>query len=172
MIYNDIYKVSKEYQKPPRESVYFPVWKEALKWIRTPIYELGCGVGQLAQLIPDNMYVGGVDFSQVAIEMATKSNPAKRFVCKNIYNLNTIQADTVLCMEVLEHLHIDRYVIEILKPKTIFIFSVPNFWSKTHVRTFKDLNAIIKRYGIRVMDYKKITFTGTQSIIHLVKSEI
>jgi len=151
--YNNVYSNSLEYSKRPKDSIYFPIWSTILSLTNSDehLIEIGCGPGQLANLLLNNgrMYCFGFDYSEVAIGMAQRLNPDFKdlFRVMDIYQEKELPDGlTVICTEVLEHLDDDLYVINLLKPGTRFIFSVPNFQSKTHKRTFKGISDICYRY--------------------------
>lgn len=75
------------------------------------VLDLGCGLGHIADMISDADYLG-VDFSEFCIEYARGNikNPNARFVQADLCTLRYLssivgeQFDTVLLLEVLEHL--------------------------------------------------------------------
>jgi len=74
--YNKVYKDTKEYHIPYKESRYFPLWKKIETYINMDdkILELGCGSGQLAHYLYDcgiKKYKG-IDISSEAIKLAKK----------------------------------------------------------------------------------------------------
>lgn len=158
-----MYSTSKEYNKKPENSVYFPIWNSIIKMVKQKecIVEIGCGSGQLANLLIRNRknYKWGFDYSHVAVDKAKERNP-EHTTCFDVTDIYTRKklpnVCTVICTEVLEHLDNDMHVIDILEPGTRFIFSVPNFWSKTHKRVFKNIDEIANRY-------KSLTFKHTQT---------
>jgi len=167
--YDKVYTSNKEnkgqYTLDPENSMYYPVWSEALKYIRKKKYkvaDLGCGPGQFAKLLLNRgyMFMYGVDFSYKAIDMAKEMNPEykDKFYNKNLldpsaYNIDKYKVAT--CFEVLEHIEKDTNVISFIPSDTIFIFSVPNYWAKGHVRVFNNEEEIIDRYA-SLLDFVKI----------------
>lgn len=145
-----------EYLKNPYQSIYFPIWKKINEILtkKEKIFEIGCGAGQLAWYLlqQEKNYYKGIDFSEVAIEKAKllniHNNLYGRFSVGNIYELEqqNIICDTIICCEVLEHLEKDISIFNILPANIRFIFSVPNYMSKSHVRCFKDIQEIRTRY--------------------------
>ncbi len=166
--YDKIYKQNKnkggEYSKPPLKSIYANVWLKALSILSKSerIFDLGCGPGQFARLLIKNKYnfIYGIDFSEQAIKMAQSLNTKfkKFFYVKNIkdelvYNLHRF--DTVVSFEVLEHITEDLSVVENIPSGKRFIFSVPNYWTKGHVRVYESSEEIVKRYS-ELLDIKAI----------------
>lgn len=146
--YDMVFSESPVYSIDPEESIYYPLWlrvKEMLTDDR--VFELGCGTGQLAQMIEN--YIRGIDFSPVAIEMAKKRNPGKVFQLTNLDNLKEKDfrgVDTVIMIEVLEHLKNDVGLIDVIPQGKRVILSVPNFMSESHVRIYTGLKDIEERY--------------------------
>ena len=138
------------------------IWRIILKeLIREPnkILDLGCGgvaFGMLC-LQHGHVYVG-VDFSQVAIDDAKAKMPEGEYHLVDLReDLDIIEQgdyDTIIAIEFFEHINKDREVIEAIPSGKRVVFSVPNFWSKDHVRVFENEEAIISRYGA-LLDIKK-----------------
>jgi len=178
--YNQVYATSKEYKKNPNQSIYFSMWKDILSAIddHEEIVELGCGSGQLANILLSNnkKYLFGIDYSHEAIKLAKYINSENHdlFFVRNIYDIKPgeIKADVVICTEVIEHLDNDSHVFEILSPGTRVLFSVPDFWYKTHKRIFKNMDEIKDRYKkIQVFGHKEF-ITKNRNKIFLVNSQI
>jgi len=156
--YNEVYLKGgskQEYAKEPEQSIYFPVWDKIRTIIakKERIFEIGCGVGQLANILLKNNknYLQGIDFSKVAIEKATELNSSYRseFDVGDIYyfDFSSVFYDTIICCEVLEHIEKDVEIISKLSPNIRFIFSVPNYNSESHLRKFDNKEQIEERYG-------------------------
>ena len=131
-------------------SNYFPLWKQLVNLIRSvgvperpDVLEIGCGSGQLAQLLLrefDPEYVG-VDRSSVAIRWAKELNPgdADRFVLGRVEDQKALLGRSwwaVIAMEALEHLVDDLSVLARLRRGTRVFFSVPTFTHPSHARYF------------------------------------
>lgn len=179
--YNRVYASSEEYRKNPLNSRYINIWKDILRLTdesNESIIEIGCGSGQLARLLLDNdrNYLYGFDYSQEAIRVAKELNPdySYLFHVKDIYSLKyeELKADTVICTEVLEHLEDDLFVIDILPSGTRFIFSVPDFWYKSHKRVFKSISDIKSRYAGIDMQGFQAHKTPANNTIFLIDSVI
>lgn len=116
------------------------------------IIELGCGSGQLAELLVRKgyNYLMGVDFSKVAIDMAYERLKNKdMFLLYDLYDLDLsmMTFDTVICLETFEHIDGDIEVIEKIPTGKRVIFSVPDFDDPAHVRFFKSNTELVDRYG-------------------------
>lgn len=163
--YDEVYKKGGMYSKHYQASPYFKVWKKSIdliKEIKNPnILEIGCGVGQFANMLFDQGFkeYRGFDYSDEAIKIAKQTNPhdCKKFQVDNAYNSKIFQENynTVIIFEVLEHLKEDFLVLNKVKSGVNVLFSVPNFDSASHVRYFKDKNDIIQRYS-EIVDIKDI----------------
>ena len=142
------------YLKPYQESVYFQMFNTAIHHLgrlrARSVLEVGCGNGAFAQMVYDqtNTKYRGFDFSPVAVDMA--SERCSQF---DIYTADAMDGssyrgdyDTIVCLEVLEHLPDDMEVISNWLPGTSFVCSVPNFNSKYHERFFSNEDAVLDRY--------------------------
>lgn len=159
--YNEAYKASVEYRKEPEDSMYIEVWNKALSLIKNErILDFGCGPGQFAKLLLKNgkRFVKGYDFSNEAIILAQRANPQHKrsFIVKDLLKIEKTPAyDVVICFEVLEHITKDIEVIKKIGSGKRFIFSVPNYDYKSHVRKFETTDEILLRYN-PFLDIKKI----------------
>jgi len=124
------------------------------------IMDRGCGPGLLAEMaIARGMhYANGIDFSMEAIHAAEERVPNVSFFVSDLergpYDDESFLKHKHLSgkpcqvfVEVLEHLKDDRRVIEWIPPGTRVVGSVPKFWSRGHVRRFKNLDSVYHRYG-------------------------
>lgn len=165
--YNRAYKDggwNKEYFKHYANSNNYETWKKVTSWITEipdcKIIEIGCGPGQLANMLFDNGIIDyhGIDFSKVAINIAKTKNPnfAHCFDVEDAFKSEIFHLDynVVIILEVLEHIEDDIILLKRIKGPTRVIFSVPNFDSQAHVRWFTDKDEIIERYS----DIVKIDF--------------
>lgn len=163
--YDEIYMYSEEYKKDFLNSLYYSLYKNTfeiiLKKSVTSILEVACGVGTFATMLHCSNFKGkyiGFDFSKVGVEKARLKCPQYTFLCENIYTTNlffSVDYDTVIMHEVLEHLQDDIGTLRKIKHNSFIIASVPQFDFKSHVRFFKDEKQIVYRYG-RCIDIEKI----------------
>lgn len=161
--YDDIFKTSKLYslEASGYDCRYTEMYNEVISNLTKDdkILELGCGTGQLAEMIIKGgfKYVQGVDFSDEAIKIAKQRIQADFFLCDlNLYRFY-IDYDTVIATEVFEHITTDLEIISRLKKGTKVIFSVPNYNNAAHVRFFETSEAVSERYGSLFEDYKVAT---------------
>jgi SAM-dependent methyltransferase len=134
-----------------------------------PVVDLGCGSGYLASALEEVNYIGkyvGLDYSPVAIEMAQACFQNRQLIIPEFENFNEnrynfhiqdlrfwepgvsdVTHKTVYtCFEVLEHLDSDTDLVALVPARSRFIFSVPNYWSRSHVRTFDSVGTAFTRY--------------------------
>lgn len=162
--YDDIYQNEPMYRRDAEDSQYFPVWLKIYGKIGTneKVADFGCGTGQLGKMMIQGGidFVLGVDFSPSAIEMAKYKNPSHRdkFVIGDIYKQSTYEIvlfDCAIFSEVFEHLERDLIPIHCLSEGTHIIFTVPNYYTDSHVRAFKDEDGV-KDYYSKLVDIRSI----------------
>ncbi|UZP66660.1 methyltransferase domain-containing protein [Desulfovibrio mangrovi] len=166
--YDEVYKrggTGKAFFKHYSESLYYESWNLVISLLKEDqpkhVLDIGCGVGQFAQMAHDLLpslegYVG-VDFSETALEMAAKNCPQATFLRKNIVeeSLDDLLCDFIVCLEVLEHIEDDLPLLYNLPKNVDIIFSVPNYDSLGHVRHFSNEKEVLDRYA-RAIDIVKI----------------
>ena len=144
------------YDRPYRESHYFPLYKavfdEVVRLGGQKILEVGCGSGSFAHLLFDNSRLDyhGFDFSEAAIIKArARTGKPDRFSVARAGDdaLMRRPYDTIVCLEVLEHIEGDLEVIEGWKTGCQCVCSVPNFDQADHVRFFRHEDEVRNRYG-------------------------
>lgn len=136
------------------ESVYFRVWEQVADRIDTDegVLEIGCGSGQLAQLLMDRglKRYRGFDFSEFAVDLARQRLPDVEFHVADARTTSLLDEaayEVALCTEVLEHLDDDIGLLERIRPGARVLATVPNFDSTSHLRFFTDEAAVVERYG-------------------------
>lgn len=174
--YDKIFSTSGKYKSSYNTSIYLNSWNLAVEWLKddqveqdVSILDVGCATGQFAELLKDqnfNQYKG-LDFSPSAIQIAKERIPswADSFEVADIFQTDLFQTTpyTHACIfEVLEHLNEDIQVLNLLKPKTKILASVPNFWDPAHVRVFKNADEVITRYQsvMNFVEVKEIPIAG------------
>lgn len=146
------------------------------------IFEIGCGSGQFANMLFDNGYKNytGIDFSKNAIKLAIKANSEHKsnFLTGDVFDFlgkkhDEFSSTIFIAFEVLEHIKKDMELLSVLKNiggKGV-LFSVPSFKSFNHLRTFKDLSEIKKRYDmLNIMEYFSLPASkiDKSKIFHIV----
>ena len=169
--YDSIYSHESQYRGSPEDSPYFPVWEKIIEKIgdMERVADFGCGPGQFAELLirRDKWFVLGADFSPKAIEMAEFrishapvyfTVPKGRFWLTDLYKpwtYSIVKFDCAIFSEVLEHLEHDLVPLNFLPSNTHVIFSVPSYYTQSHLRVFERAEEIIDHYG-KVIDIKDI----------------
>jgi 2-polyprenyl-3-methyl-5-hydroxy-6-metoxy-1,4-benzoquinol methylase len=135
-------------------SLYYFLWSVIVD--RMPeaasVLEIGCGTGQLAELLGDRdvrQYVG-FDFSAAAVKMARQRSPHLQFEVDDALTTRLLSSsgyDTLICTEVLEHIEADREVVRRVRPGVRCLITVPNFPHVSHVRQFAAPSDVSVRYG-------------------------
>jgi 2-polyprenyl-3-methyl-5-hydroxy-6-metoxy-1,4-benzoquinol methylase len=152
--YDKAYDSDEKYRVHYKQLSYYPVYQIAYGMITdiedADILELGCGTGQFAQMLWDNghqCYLG-VDFSNIAIGIAQGKSP-HMFEVGDIrsYKIDKDLFNTVVMIEVLEHINDDIAVIKNIPEGMNVIMSLPDFNDPGHVRVFRDKDSIRFRYG-------------------------
>lgn len=155
-----MYVVNRQlYDVEPRASAYFPAWRTLLDRLpdKAAILEVGCGSGQLAQLLVQEghqPYVG-FDFSREAIDMARRRLPEGEFVVADARTTDLFESaayDVAVCTEVLEHVDDDRGLLRRIPPGVRVIATVPTFDSTTHLRFFPEASDAYERYRRELED--------------------
>lgn len=149
--YNEVFaKDLAWYACDPEKSQYYPIWSKMISFIRGRVLELGCGVGQGAQLIvrSGKHYVAGIDFSPVAIEKARERNPSLNFLCADMMDVNfdDYEYDTVYSSETFEHIKDDYALLGKIPSGKQIVLSVPDAHAIGHMRYFESLDDVRLHY--------------------------
>jgi len=176
--YDERYRVSRIYREHYSKVFYYKVWNCVVDGLvkDDKILELGCGTGQLAQLLYDKGFTNyiGIDFSRVAIEIAKARVPSFTFINDDLNNIDySNYADfKFVSTETFEHLKND---IELIKkfPKSSIVFSVPNRMAKLHYRKYPSEAFIRDRYK-SILNVNNVTALrlGGGKIIFVVEANI
>jgi len=146
------------YAADPEQCQYFPIWSRMVEQIKGPVIDVGCGVGQCAQLIVrrGHEFVVGLDFSKVAIQKATKRNPGLEFVCDDVmlFNFTKYNYNTIFSSETFEHIKDDLGFLERIPWGKRIVISVPNAHAIGHMRYFDSIEDVKNRYKSHIeIDY-------------------
>lgn len=146
--YDKVFEQSSDFNCHYKDSKHYPMWLTAVRFIKGSITELGCGTGQFAHLLSDLGYNNykGYDYSGSGIKKC-KERCNLDFIQKDFAELGEIESETVIALEVLEHIENDIELIGKIKKGARVIFSVPNFTEPSHVRIFNNKLKILERYG-------------------------
>jgi len=165
---------------PLEESPWLPMYRAAASLIPAtdqPIVDLGCGTGRFARLLVDEGFsnVSGMDFSRKAVAEASGYVPEAIFGVQDLREFvvnDEIEGGTVFtCLEVLEHLENDLNLIERIPAGLRLVFSVPNYWSESHLRRFIGPRDVFDRYSslLEFDAWQMVELTSTHAI-HVFRS--
>ena len=156
MFYDASFRDHEHWRRHYTRSPFYPMWTVIADRVcrsgASSILDIGCGPGQVAQLLRDKgieEYVG-IDFSAERVKRATQACSRFQFVEMDIFESTILSEhgyDTVLCLEFLEHVDQDTAVVERIRQGTLFWASVPNFGDRAHVRYFHEVKEVEDRYG-------------------------
>jgi 2-polyprenyl-3-methyl-5-hydroxy-6-metoxy-1,4-benzoquinol methylase len=141
-------------------------------WREPKIMDLGCGTGRFARLLYNRGYEHylGIDFSDVRISIAQFYVPQYEFRVQGVLAPETQRLyndfNTFVILEVLEHINFDVPLLKALPSGANVILSVPNYGADSHVRKFKNLGAVNRRYGkiLRVIDERTVWLSSDNKI--------
>jgi trans-aconitate methyltransferase len=145
------------------QSRYYPVWTVvADRLIRRgvrSVLDIGCGPGQVGELLHDRGITGyiGIDFSAARIAHARQLCPTLRFEQRDVLANAALEEfiyDACLCLEFLEHVDRDKEVLRQLRPGTYFLGTVPDFPYMEHVRHFRSAEEVSARYAECFQDFR------------------
>jgi len=128
--------------------------KVVSRWVAgNSVLDLGCGVSLVANMIDSREYLG-IDFSQEAIDASRRicENPNATFLTGSVFDEDLLpdrMYDTVIAVELLEHLDDPHRVIELAtaRCKQRLIMTVPrDMRAPSHVKqkwTRQDIHSLI-----------------------------
>ena len=171
---------------PLEESGWLPLYTEAASWVdaNADVVDLGCGTGRFCHALVKKEHYGGfvgIDFSQAALDEA-----ARYLADIKTSDLELVRCDlrewqpsptragnaTYVSLETMEHLADDGDVdlVRRIPPGHRLIFSVPNYDSEAHVRTFRNAGDLWERYGhlVEFRRWSLIDLGGPRWLVHLV----
>lgn len=172
---------------PFQDSPWRELYEEAARWI--PVHEevvdLGCGTGRfLHALHVQDHYapIWGIDFSAQALAEAERYHETIGWTTRPTFERADLRewqpeplraGNTVyVCLETLEHLQDDLALVRRIPPGHRFIFSVPNYDSEAHLRTFRSVGAVWKQYG-RLVNFHRwslIELDGPRRAVHVCET--
>ena len=142
---------------PYESSPWRPVYDAVLELMPTDrnlsILDIGCGTGRCADALQRAGYFNyiGFDFSSERINEARRYLPSTQFHVLDVFADAAAQlfaaADVFVVTEVLEHVNRDTEILRMIPTGREVLFSVPSFGGAAHVRSFADVDAVIRRYG-------------------------
>lgn len=162
--YDAVYARAAHYQASYRESGYLPLWRAMAADfdLAAPVIDLGCGVGQTAEMFRDAglRTYRGIDSSPTAIRLAAQrlADGADdfRFFCDDIAAflaaapVDAFDGAQWFVCETLEHIEHDVEILAWIAahaPGSRIAVSLPSFDDPGHVRHFATMAAVLERYG-------------------------
>ncbi len=161
------------YDRPYWDSHYYPLYKETLEEVcrlgAKQVLEVGCGSGSFAHLLLDRSKLDyhGFDFSETAIRKAgQRTGKPQHFSVAHAGDDQPMQRpyDTIVCLEVLEHIESDLDVVRGWRPGCNVVCSVPNFDQPDHVRFFLHEDEVRDRYG-SLIEFDRIERVGRALVL-------
>jgi glycosyltransferase involved in cell wall biosynthesis len=132
------YMAIKGEEVQPREKSRY-LWA-ASKLVGNSVLEIGCSNGYGSQFFGDTINYLGLDYDEKIIEVAREEGwgDNKQFVHANINTFELAQYDTIVAMEVIEHIDTGKEVAQKLKQHckrlliTVPYKETPGFWGEHH----------------------------------------
>jgi 2-polyprenyl-3-methyl-5-hydroxy-6-metoxy-1,4-benzoquinol methylase len=169
--------------EPLETSPWLETYERVAKMIdpHEEVVDLGCGTGRFIELLRRNGHyalITGVDWSAAALEEAFGYATTKDFMPSfrredlREWRPDGLRAGNTVytCTEVLEHLEDDLGLVRRIPPGHRFLFTVPNFDSESHVRTFARVGDLWERYAGLLM-FRSWSMAGSERKgIHVVEA--
>jgi trans-aconitate methyltransferase len=165
---------------PLEASSALPVYQAARAMLtRDPIIDLGCGTGRFAELLHRSGFskYRGFDFAPSVVEEARSYCTAFEFDVADVrgweHGPDLPDVCCYVLLEVLEHLDDDYDALRRIPPGCPIVFSVPNFWSASHVRRYAQPGDVFARYGT-LLDFsawQSVAFPTPGRRVHVFQAE-
>lgn len=173
---------SEETLESMSQAVWYNRWtlKKFSSFLKGDILEVGCGIGNFTQLLRSYRSVWAIDINNEYIEQTKKNvNGGVRMgvgdIEKGSYFFERQRFDTVVCLNVLEHISDDNKALEnlykLLRKKGYLILLVPAHQflygqidkSIGHFRRYskKKLESKLKKIGFNIINSKKVNLLGS-----------
>lgn len=136
---------------PLEESPWREVYEAVVGFLpeKCTVVDIGCGTGRCAEAIRRSgraLSYFGFDFSPRRIAEARSYVPSYEFQVADVRTMELEGGNTYVLTEFLEHVEADRQVLQRIPAGAVVVFSVPNFDSQGHVRTFQSPEKARERY--------------------------
>ena len=129
------------------------LWLPALRQCVGSVLDIGCGPGYVGELAyAMGLDYAGVDSSAVAIKIACRGSDGA-YDCAHWSDIDDdiwAAADTVLLLEVLEHLQSDVMLLDRIPANKRVVYSVPNFYTPGHLRHYEHPIDAVQAYQSRI----------------------
>lgn len=161
---------------PLEESPWLVMYTEVARLIDPcdEVVDLGCGTGRFIELLYRRGHyarVTGVDWSAAALTEAASyartrdaepPEPEWQHTPLEEWRPDPLRAGNTVftCLEVLEHLEDDRALVARVPPGHRLILTVPNYDSESHLRVFRHVSEVWKRYD-RLLDFRRWVMVGS-----------
>lgn len=161
---------------PLESSPWLSVYSEVAAWVdpNEEVVDLGCGTGRFIELLYRQGHyarVTGVDWSSAALTEAASyartrdagpPDPVWQRSSLEEWRPDPLRAGNTVytCMEVLEHLEDDRALVARVPPGHRLLLTVPNFDSESHLRVFRSVSEVWRRYD-RLVDFRRWVMVGS-----------
>lgn len=154
----------------------------AMPYVGRRIIEAGCGIGNFTNTLGDREMVVGLDALEECVEQVRarfRDRPHFQFRCLDLQDpafcdLKALRADTIVCMNVLEHVYDDqlalRHMHRVLVPGGRAIFLLPAFAAlhgsldrhMGHHRRYRKgpWRRLAESCGFRVVQARHFNFAG------------
>jgi trans-aconitate methyltransferase len=157
-----------------------PVYKAAAAFVPSgaDVIDMGCGTGRFAELLRRQGYMSyrGYDFAPDVVAEAARYCTAYPFSVADVreweHGPDLPDVCCYVLLEVLEHLDDDVDALERIPPGCPVVFSVPNFWSESHVRRYLQPRDVFDRYG-HLLDFdawQAVAFQTPGRRIHVFRA--
>lgn len=165
--YDRTYEATEQYHCHYTASHYYFLWCVIVDRIKRgrskKVFDIGCGSGQIAHFLFDRGLPAyfGIDLSSVAIEQARARVPKFQFRAEDAFKSDlyqTLDYDTAISLEFLEHVNDELAVLSRIRPGTRFLGSVPDFPYPSHVRHFSSCSEVASRYEHLFHDFEVVEF--------------
>ena len=167
-----------------KRSPYYPMFRDVrralLRSKSQRVLEVGCGTGTMAHMLYDSTQLSyrGFDFSPVAIDRAKqRTGRSDAFFVGDATSESTytnLDYDSIICTEVLEHIEDDLLAMSHWAPGTFCVCSVPNYDADNHVRFFRSIDEVAKRYGtmldLQAIDTRRKPFLDDLSVANWLQA--
>lgn len=172
---------------PLEESPWLAVYVALAEMIdcHEDVVDLGCGTGRFIELLRRRGHYGtitGIDWSTAALSEAEMyagrrshgGTPRPKWMQEDLADWQSdpgrAGGTVYTCSEVLEHLVDDLGLVERIPPGHRFLFTVPNFHSESHLRTFFGAGQVWERYA-GLLSFRSWRLVGTEHKgIHVMES--
>ena len=163
------------------QAVWYNKWtlKKFESFLNGEILEIGCGIGNFTKSLTDYGQVWAIDIDNYNLTKTKRIIKRDKVgfgdIEKGEFFFNKKKFDTIVCINVLEHIEDDikavKNLYQLLKPKGVLILLVPSHptlygqidRSIGHFRRYSKniLNEILKKVGFKIIKSRRLNFLGS-----------